>query len=89
MAPKTLCETTCEITVAQQSTELSRAKYAALQQRNICPSTREEPYTKLSMKHTDIQVWPESEPASSQGLLPRWTAQLQLSQHASPLAFQS
>lgn len=31
-ASKTLSEATCEITVAQQSTRLSRAKYAALQQ---------------------------------------------------------
>lgn len=70
MAPKTLCEATCEIMVAQQSTRLSRAKNTALQQLDICPSTREGPDTKLSMKLSDIQPWPESEPASSsQGLL--------------------
>lgn len=67
---KTLCEATCKITVAQKSTRLSRAKYTALQQQHICPSTTEEPYTKLSMKLSDVQPWPESEPASSsQGLL--------------------
>lgn len=50
MAPKTLCEATSEIKMAQQSTGLSRPKYTALQQQDVCPSTTDEPYTKLSVK---------------------------------------
>lgn len=49
----------CEIMVAQQSTRLSGVKYAALQQQGICPSTTEDLYTKLAMKLSDIQPWPE------------------------------
>lgn len=55
MAPKTLCDATCEIMVAQQSTRLSTVKYAALQQQGVCPSTTEDLYTKLAMKLSDIQ----------------------------------
>lgn len=34
MAPKTMCETTCKIMVAQKNTRLSRAKNTDLKQQN-------------------------------------------------------